>query len=101
VSRTEWLSVASDHADASYFDLLLAGIIRLHAIHRPSGVEERGAIEPREMVDPLLAETCRMTCNISIVAGLRVAMDMPVALLRDAHLRTQLGRAQAAKASLS
>jgi hypothetical protein len=59
------------------FYFLLAGIIGLYAIHRLSLVEERGAIEPREMVNQVLAETRRSIRNVSSVAGLRAATDVP------------------------
>lgn len=80
------------------FYFLIAGLIGLYAIHRLSLVEERGAIERREMVGQVLLETGRTIRNISSVAGLRGATDLPGALLRDARLRVRLMRAQAAKA---
>ncbi|WP_298813815.1 MFS transporter [uncultured Sphingomonas sp.] len=79
------------------FYFLIAGIIGLYAVHRLSLVEERGEIERREMVGQLLNETRRTIRNISSVAGLRAATDLPGALLRDARLRARLRRAQAAK----
>jgi len=72
------------------FYFLLAGIIGLYAIHRLSLVEERGEIERREMVNEILGETRRTIRNISSVAALRAATDLPASLLRDA--RARLGR---------
>lgn len=81
------------------FYFLIAGMIGLYAIHRLSLVEERGEIERRAMVGQLLFETRRTIRNISTVAGLRAATDLPGTLLREARLRTRLRRAQAAKAT--
>ena len=78
------------------FYFLIAGIIGLYAIHRLSLVEERGAVERREIVGPVIDETRRSIRNISSVAGLRAATDLPGNLLRDARLRVRLRRAQAA-----
>jgi MFS family permease len=75
------------------FYFLLAGIIGLYAIHRLSLVEERGEIERRQMVYQVLNETRRGIRNISSVAGLRAATDLPVSLLRDARLRLRWRRA--------
>lgn len=81
------------------FYFLLAGVFGLYAIHRLSLVQEQGAIEPREMVNQVLAEARRTIRNISSVAGLRAATDLPGALLRDTRLRVRLRRAHAAKAT--
>lgn len=81
------------------FYFLIAGAIGLYAIHRLSLVQEHGAIERREMVSQVLIETRRTIRNISSIAGLRAATDLPGNLLRDARLRSRLGRAQAAKAA--
>ena len=77
------------------FYFLIAGLIGLYAIHRLSLVEERGEIERREMVNQVISETRRTIRNISSVAGLRAATDLPANLLRDARLRVRLRRAQA------
>lgn len=79
------------------FYFLIAGIIGTYAIHRLSLVEEHGEIERREMVGQVLNETRRTIRNISSVAGLRGATDLPAALLRDARLRVRLRRAQQSK----
>lgn len=79
------------------FYFLLAGIIGVYAIHRLSLVEERGEIERRAMVGQVLDETRRTIRNISSVAGLRAATDLPGALVRDARLRMRLRRAQVRK----
>ncbi len=79
------------------FYFLIAGVIGVYAIHRLSLVEERGEIERREMVGQVLIETRRTIRNISSVAGLRAATDLPGALLRDARLRMRWRRAQQAK----
>lgn len=76
------------------FYFLLAGVIGIYAIHRLSLVEEVGEIERRAMVGQVLNETRRTIRNISSVAGLRAATDLPAALLRDARLRIRLKRAQ-------
>lgn len=83
------------------FYFLVAGLIGLYAIHRLSLVAEHGEIERREMVGQVLNETRRTIRNISSVAGLRAATDLPGALLRDAHVRRRLKRAQAGKAATS
>ncbi|WP_181814665.1 MFS transporter [Sphingomonas aracearum] len=80
------------------FYFLIAGLIGTYAIHRLSLVEEHGEIERREMMGQVLAEARRTIRNISSVAGLRAATDLPVSLLRDARLRKRLRRAQEAKA---
>ncbi len=79
------------------FYFLIAGIIGVYAIHRLSLVQERGEIERREMVGHVLIETRRTIRNISSVAGLRAATDLPGALVRDARLRVRLRRAQLAR----
>ncbi|MEK9213041.1 MFS transporter [Sphingomonas sp. 2378] len=76
------------------FYFLLAGLIGLYAVHRLSLVRETGEIERREMVGQVLNETRRSIRNISSVAGLRAATDLPAALLRDARLRIRLKRAE-------
>ncbi|WP_230781938.1 MFS transporter [Sphingomonas sp. Leaf37] len=78
------------------FYFLIAGVIGLYAIHRLSLVAEHGAVERREMVGRVIEETRRSIRNISSVAGLRAATDLPGTLLRDARLRVRLRRAQAA-----
>ncbi len=80
------------------FYFLLAGLIGLYAIRRLSLVREQGEIERRAMVGPVLNGTRRSIRNISSVAGLRAATDLPGALLRDARTRIRLKRAQAARA---
>ena len=79
------------------FYFLIAGLIGLYAVHRLSLVAEHGEIERREMVTQILSETRRTIRNVSSVAGLRAATDLPGALLRDARLRRRLRRMQAAK----
>lgn len=81
------------------FYFLLAGLIGLYAIHRLSLVREEGEIERRAMVGQVLNETRRSIRNISSVAGLRAATDLPGALLRDARVRIRLKRAQQAHAA--
>ena len=76
------------------FYFLLSGLIGLYAIHRLTLVEERGEIERREMIGHVIGETRRGIRNISTVAGLRTATDIPVSLLRDARLRIRLRRAR-------
>lgn len=79
------------------FYFLIAGVIGLYAVHRLSLVAEHGEIERRAMVGQVLGETRRTIRNISSVAGLRAATDLPGALLRDARLRARLRRAQQAR----
>lgn len=81
------------------FYFLIAGVIGLYAMHRLSLVAEHGEIERREMVNQVLNETRRTIRNISSVAGLRAATELPGTLLRDARLRVRLRRAQNAKAA--
>lgn len=81
------------------FYFLISGVIGVYALHRLSLVEERGEIERREMLEQVLNETRRTIRNISSVAGLRAATDIPAALLRDARLRVRLRRAQRASAA--
>lgn len=81
------------------FYFLIAGLIGLYAIHRLSLVAEHGEIERREMVNQVINETRRTIRNISSVAGLRAATDLPGALLRDARLGNRLRRARATKAA--
>ena len=91
------LTVSVSLADWDFY-FLLAGIFGLYAIHRLSLVEERGEIEPREMVNEILGETRRTIRNISSVAGLRAATDLPASLLRDARARLGRRRARAEQA---
>lgn len=79
------------------FYFLIAGGIGLYAVHRLSLVAEHGEIERREMVNQVINETRRTIRNISSVAGLRAATDLPGALLRDARVLLRLRRAQAGK----
>ncbi len=88
------LSIALSHWDFYFF---LAGVIGLYALHRLSLVEEHGHIERREMINQVLGETRRTIRNVSSVAGLRAATDLPASLIRDARVRLRLRRAQAAK----
>ncbi len=81
------------------FYFLLAGLIGVYAIHRLSLVREQGEIERRAMVGQVLNETRRSIRNISSVAGLRAATDLPGTLLRDARTRIRLKRVQAARAA--
>lgn len=81
------------------FYFLMAGILGLYAIHRLSLVSEEGEIERAEMVDEVLALTRRAIRNVSSVAGLRAATDLPASLLRDARIRFRLARAQRRKAT--
>lgn len=76
------------------FYFVLAGLIGLYAIHRISLIAEQGEIEPREMVNHVLTETRRTIRNISSVAGLRAATEVPGSLLRDARVRLRLARMQ-------
>lgn len=78
------------------FYFALAGIVGLYALHRLSLVAERGEIERREMINQVLGQTWRNVRNISSVAGLRAATDLPALLLRDARLRIRLRRARSA-----
>ncbi|MFV3517304.1 hypothetical protein ACNJD8_22090, partial [Mycobacterium tuberculosis] len=73
------------------------GLIGLYAIHRLSLIREEGEIERRAMIGQVLNETRRSIRNISSVAGLRAATDLPGTLLRDARARTRLKRARQAK----
>ncbi|MCT8003392.1 MFS transporter [Sphingomonas sanguinis] len=79
------------------FYFLIAGLIGTYAIHRLSLVREVGEIDCRAMVGQLFNETRRTIRNISSVAGMRAATDLPGALLRDARLRIRLKRAQQAR----
>lgn len=81
------------------FYFLLAGLIGVYAIHRLSLVREQGEIERRAMVGQVLNETRRSIRNISSVARLRAATDLPGTLLRDARTRIRLKRVQAARAA--
>ncbi|MDP5279210.1 MFS transporter [Sphingomonas sp. DG1-23] len=83
------------------FYFLIAGAIGLYALHRLSLVEEHGEIDRREMVNQVIGETRRTIRNISSVAGLRAATDLPGALIRDARLRMRLRRAQHRRANIS
>jgi MFS family permease len=83
------------------FYFLLAGVLGLYAIHRLSLVREEGEIERKEMVGEVIAQTRRAIRNVSTVAGLRAATDLPVSLLRDAGIRFRLIRAQRRKQSRS
>ncbi|WP_294328168.1 hypothetical protein [uncultured Sphingomonas sp.] len=61
------------------------------------GIAEVGEIERREMVGQVLNETRRRIRNISSVAGLRAAIDLPGALFKDALLRFRPRRAHEAR----
>ncbi len=88
------LPLALSHWD---FYFLIAGAIGLYALHRLSLVEEHGEIDRKAMVNRILVETRRTVRNISSVAGLRGASDLPASLLRDARVRVRLRRARAAR----
>ncbi|MDB5710332.1 MAG: transporter [Sphingomonas bacterium] len=79
------------------FYFLMAGVLGIYAIHRLSLVREQGEIERREMVGEVLALTRRAIRNVSSVAGLRAATDLPVSLLRDARITARWRRAQRAR----
>ena len=83
------------------FYFLMAGLLGMYAVHRLSLVSESGEIERREMVNQVLTETRRSISNISSVAGLRAATDLPASLLRDARVRLRWRRAQASSAAKS
>jgi MFS family permease len=78
------LPIVLSHWD---FYFLIAGLLGLYALHRLSLVEERGEIEAREMVALIVGEARRTVRNISSVAGLRAATDLPATVLRDARQR--------------
>lgn len=80
------------------FYFLMAGALGLYAIHRLSLVREEGEIDRREMVGEMLALTRRAIRNVSSVAGLRAATELPTSLLRDARVRLRLRRAQRRRA---
>jgi MFS family permease len=80
------------------FYFLIAGILGLYAVHRLSLVREEGEIERGEMVDEVLALTRRTIRNVSSVAGLRAATDLPGSLLRDARFSFRLAQARRRKA---
>lgn len=77
------------------FYFLLAGMIGLYAVHRLSLVREQGEIERHEMVAEVLNATRRSVRNISSVAGLRGATDLPASLIREARLRLRFLRRRA------
>jgi MFS family permease len=79
------------------FYFLIAGVLGLYAIHRLSAVREEGEIRRSEMVEEMLALTGRAIRNVSSVAGLRTATDLPASLLKDARVRFRLARARRAK----
>ena len=79
------------------FYFLLAGLIGIYAIHRLSLVAEHGEIERREMFTQMLTQTLRNIRNISSVAGLRAATDLPGSLLRDSRIRSRLRRAHTSR----
>jgi MFS family permease len=76
------------------FYFLLAGLLGLYALHRLSLVREQGEIGRREMLEQVLAHTWRTVGNISSVAGLRGATDIPGSLIKEglAGLRLQRRR---------
>lgn len=76
------------------FYFLMAGALGLYASHRLSLVREEGEIDRQEMVGEMLARARRAIRNVSSVAGLRAATDIPVMLLRDAQARVRLSRMQ-------
>lgn len=80
------------------FYFLISGIIGLYAVHRLSLVREAGEIERADMIGEVMAETRRTMRNISSVAGLRAATELPVSLIREARLGFRLIRAQRRKA---
>ncbi len=76
------------------FYFLIAGLLGIYAIHRLSLVQEHGEIDRREMVNQVIGETWRGLRNMSSVAGLRAATDLPASLIRDANLRVRWHRTQ-------
>jgi MFS family permease len=80
------------------FYFLIAGVLGLFAIHRLSLVREEGEVERGEMVEEMMTLTRRAIRNVSSVAGLRAATNLPGTLLRDAGIRFRLARAQRRKA---
>jgi len=81
------------------FYFLIAGVLGLYAIHRLSLVREEGEIDRREMVGEMVTLTRRAIRNVSSVAGLRAATELPSSLLRDARIRFRLARSQRRKAT--
>jgi MFS family permease len=79
------------------FYFLIAGLIGIYAIHRLSLVAEHGEIERREMLNQMASGTWRNIRNISSVAGLRAATEVPASLLRDARVKLRLRRAHASR----
>jgi MFS family permease len=77
------------------FYFLLAGVIGAYALHRLSLIAEQGEIERRDMVSAVFGEARRGIRNVSSVAGLRAATNLPTSLLRDARVKMRLGRARA------
>ena len=76
------------------FYFLIAGLLGLYALHRLALVREEGEIDRREMIQQVLHQTRRSVRNLSTVAGLRAATEIPALLLRDARVRMRFRRMQ-------
>lgn len=85
------LPLQLSHWDFYFF---LAGGLGLYAIHRLSLVAEAGEIERREMMGAMLGHTWRAIRNVSSIAGLRNATEVPSALSRDARVQFRHRRAR-------
>lgn len=76
------------------FYFLLAGLLGLYAMHRLSLIDEEGEIDARYMVAEMRNHAFRTVRNMSTVAGLRGATELPALLLREARARFRFGRSQ-------
>lgn len=83
----DWSFPVTIHHWDFYF--LISGAIGLYALHRLSLVREEGEIDPKEMAFQVWLQARRTVRNISSVAGLRAATDLPATLLHEARVRAR------------
>lgn len=83
----DWMFPFTIHHWDFYF--LISGVIGLYALHRLSLVREEGEIDPKEMAFQVWLQARRTARNISSVAGLRAATELPTTLLHEARVRAR------------
>jgi len=73
------------------FFFLIAVVIGIYSVHRLALVREVGEVSENVVVGEFLADTKRAVRSFSTIAGLRMATEAPVSVLRRAFRRRRLG----------
>ncbi|MDX1401104.1 MAG: MFS transporter [Kiloniellales bacterium] len=64
------------------FFFLLAAVLGLYSVHRLSLIREEGEVEERIIMQDVLSDTRRSIRNISSIAGLKAASELPISMIQ-------------------